>query len=106
MAQHLRNRLAREGLVFRARMIQTLHAFVEEWAGEIPEASEPVLYLIVEEVARRVARPEFAKVAQLPGFCASLAERYRGLLVGGMRCRAPRRLVAGYAAGRGISGRV
>lgn len=73
MAQHLGNQLAREGLVFRARTVQTLHAFVEEWAGGIPEASEPVLYLIVEEVARRVARPEFAKVAALPGFCASLA---------------------------------
>ena len=73
MAQHLRNQLAREGLVFGARTVQTLHAFVEEWAGGIREASEPVLYLIVEEVARQVARPEFAKVAQLPGFCASLA---------------------------------
>jgi ATP-dependent helicase/DNAse subunit B len=73
MARHLRNQLAREGLVFRARMIQTLHGFVKEWAGETPEASEPVLYLIVEEVAQRVARPEFARVAALPGFCASLA---------------------------------
>lgn len=73
MAQHLRNRLAREGLVFPARLIQTFHAFVEDWAGEMPEASEPVLYLIVEAVARKVARPEFAKVVEMPGFCASLA---------------------------------
>jgi ATP-dependent helicase/DNAse subunit B len=73
MARHLRNQLAREGLVFRASLVQTLHAFVEEWVGGISQASEPVLYLIVEEVARRVARAEFAKVAQLPGFCASVA---------------------------------
>lgn len=73
MARHLGNRLAREGLVFRARTIQTLHAFVKDWAGEAPQATEPVLFLIVEEVVRRIERPEFAKVAQLPGFCASLA---------------------------------
>jgi len=73
MAQHLQNQLAREGLVFRARLIQTLHAFVNEWAGDAPQASDPVVYLIVEEAVRQAARPEFARVAQLPGFCASLA---------------------------------
>jgi len=56
MAQHLRNRLAREGLVFRARIVQTLHAFVKDWAGEMPEASGPVLHLLVEEAVRSVAR--------------------------------------------------
>ena len=32
-----------------------------------------MLYLIVEEAARRIARPEFARVVRMPGFCASLA---------------------------------
>jgi len=73
MAQHLRNRLAREGLVFRARVVQTLHALVGDWAGDAAETSEPVLYLIVEQAVLRVGRHEFAKVAQYPGFCASLA---------------------------------
>jgi ATP-dependent helicase/DNAse subunit B len=73
LAQHLQNRLAREGFVFRRKLIQTLSGFVEDWAGDAPEAPDTVLYLLVEEAARRVNRPEFASVAHMPGFCASLA---------------------------------
>jgi len=73
LAQHLQNRMAREGFVFRRRLIQTLSGFVEEWAGDVPQAPDTVLYLMVEEAARRVNRPEFARVAHMPGFCASLA---------------------------------
>ena len=73
LAQHLRNRIAREGFVFRGESIQTLSEFVAPWAGDPPEVPEPVLYLIVEEAARRIARPEFARVVHMPGFCATLA---------------------------------
>jgi len=73
LARHLQNRLAREGFVFRPSLIQTLSAFVEDWAGDPPQVPETVLYLVVEEAARRVNRPEFARVAAMPGFCASLA---------------------------------
>src|ERR1035441_463917 len=73
LAQHLQNQLAREGFVFRRKLIQTLSGFVGDWAGDAPEAPDTVLYLLVEEAARRVNRPEFASVAHMPGFCASLA---------------------------------
>jgi ATP-dependent helicase/DNAse subunit B len=72
LAQHLQNRMAREGFVFRRRLIQTLSGFVEERAGDVPQAPDTVLYLMVEEATRRVNRPEFAAVAHMPGFCASL----------------------------------
>jgi ATP-dependent helicase/DNAse subunit B len=72
MAQHLQNRIAREGFVFRRRLIQTLSGFVEDWAGDVPQAPDTVLHLIVEEAAQRVNRPEFAGVVHMPGFCASL----------------------------------
>src|SRR5262249_1713214 len=36
-------------------------------------APESVVYLLVEEAIRRVARPEFARVAGMSGFSASLA---------------------------------
>jgi len=74
LEQHLQNRMAREGFVFRRGLIQTLSRFVETWAGDAPQASDPVVYLIVEEAARRVKRPEFARVVELPGFCARLAQ--------------------------------
>ena len=73
LAQHLQNQIAREGFVFRRSLVQTLSGFVESFAGDMPEAPGAVLYLLVERAARRIARPEFARVADMPGFCASLA---------------------------------
>jgi ATP-dependent helicase/DNAse subunit B len=72
MAQHLQNQVAREGFVFRPGLIQTLSRFVDTFAADMPQVSEPLLYLIVEEAANRVNRPEFARVVRLPGFCAAL----------------------------------
>ncbi len=73
LAQHLKNRLAREGFVFPHGLIQTFSRFVENWAGDIPQVPDAALYLTVEEAARRVNRPEFARVVHMRGFCASLA---------------------------------
>jgi ATP-dependent helicase/DNAse subunit B len=73
MAQHLQNQLARTGLVFRRSIIQTLSAFVRDSAGDAPEVTRPVLYLLTEEAVRRVNHPDFARVADLPGFSAKFA---------------------------------
>jgi ATP-dependent helicase/DNAse subunit B len=73
MAQHLQNEIAREGFVFRRNLIQTISHFVGNHVTDYPQAPEPVLYLIVEEAVARVGRPEFRRVADLPGFCAALA---------------------------------
>jgi len=73
VAQHLQNRIAREGFVFRRSLIQTFSEFVAPLAGEAAQAPETVLYLIVEQAVRRVGRAEFARVADMPGFCARLA---------------------------------
>lgn len=73
MAQHLQHQLAREGFVFRPGLIQTLSRFVDTFALDVPQVSEPLLYLIVEEAAARVKQPQFARVAGMPGFCAALA---------------------------------
>ena len=74
MAQHLQNQLAREGRVFRRSAIQTLSGYVGERTEDTTELTQPVLYRITEEVARRVNRPEFARVMDLAGFSASLAD--------------------------------
>jgi RecB family exonuclease len=97
LAQHLQNRMAHEGFVFRPGIIQTLSRFVDSFAGT-PQVSQPLLYLIVEDAARRVNRPEFARVAALPGFCAVLARTMEELSSAG--CDA-RRLAAGLAHLRG-----
>src|ERR1035437_2943266 len=73
MAQHLQNRLAREGFVFPGSLIQTLSSFVRDYAGSAAEVSPAVLYLLVEEAALRVARPEFSRVTRFHGFSNSLA---------------------------------
>ena len=72
LARHLQNSLAREGFVLRRGTVQTLSGFVGELTPELAEVSDAVLYLMVEEAAKKVARPEFAGVVGLPGFCASL----------------------------------
>src|ERR1022692_3218251 len=73
LAQHLQNEVAREGLVFHRNLIQTLNAFVEERGGVALLAEQPVLYLLVEQAARRLRRPEFERVVDTAGFCAALA---------------------------------
>ena len=73
MAEHLQNRLARDGFVFRRSLVQTLSGFVEARTRDVRQVPETVLYLVVEEAARRVDRPEFARVVSLPGFCASVS---------------------------------
>ena len=72
LAQHLQNQFAREGFVFPRDLIQTLSGFVENWAADRTQAPEAVVYLLVEEAARRAGRPEFARVADAAGFYASL----------------------------------
>jgi ATP-dependent helicase/DNAse subunit B len=74
LAQHLQNQIAREGFVFHRDLIVTLSGFVENWAGDEAQAPDAVLYLIVEEAARRAGRAEFAGVAGMPGFYAKLAQ--------------------------------
>jgi ATP-dependent helicase/DNAse subunit B len=73
MAQHLQNLIAREGFVFPRRLIQTLSGFVEGYVIVFPQVPDSVVYLLVEEAVARAGRPEFRRVAGLPGFCASLA---------------------------------
>src|ERR1035441_2169939 len=67
LAQHLQNEVAREGLVFHRNLIQTLNAFVEESAGGGRLAEQPVLYLLVEQAARRLRRPGFARRVETAG---------------------------------------
>jgi ATP-dependent helicase/DNAse subunit B len=73
MALHLQNRIAREGFVLRRELIQTLSGFLETWAGGARQPSDATFYLIVEQAVERANRREFARVARLPGFSASLA---------------------------------
>ncbi|MGA2132031.1 MAG: PD-(D/E)XK nuclease family protein [Bryobacteraceae bacterium] len=88
MAQHVQNQMAREGFVFRPTLIQTLSRFVDVFAADMPEVTRASFYLIVEEAARSVCRPEFARVVRLPGFCAALARTMEELSSAG--CEAAR----------------
>src|SRR5215467_14417336 len=83
MARHVRNRIAREGFAPRPRIVQTLSTFVEPWAAGLPQVSDAHLYLIVEAAVKRVNRAEFARVAHMPGFCASLARTVEELSAAG-----------------------
>jgi ATP-dependent helicase/DNAse subunit B len=73
MAEHLEHRLARDGFIFRRRIIQTLSGFVAGVTPELRQASPTTLYLIVERVARRIRRAEFERVVGMAGFHAAAA---------------------------------
>src|SRR5579864_1137658 len=73
MAQHLRNELAREGLIFRPETIQTISRFIETWVADVPEISHALLTLLVEASVRRLRLSEFQSVANFPGLHARLA---------------------------------
>src|SRR5437660_11995076 len=88
MARHVQNRIAREGHVPRPSLVQTLSRFIEPWAADLPQVSDAHIYLIVEAAVQRVNRPEFGRVAHMPGFCASLARTIEELSSAG--CDSPR----------------
>ena len=73
MAQHLRNALAREGLVFSPGIILTASRFIEPWAADHPEVSSGVLTLLVEKTVRRLGLHEFRNVVDFAGLHAKLA---------------------------------
>ena len=73
MAQHLRNELAREGLVFSPGIIQTASRFIEPWVTDRPEVSSPLLTILVEKALHRLRLPEFQNVAEFTGLHAKLA---------------------------------
>jgi ATP-dependent helicase/DNAse subunit B len=71
MAEHLRHELAREGFVFRPRLVVTLSRFVEPWVEDLPQVSAAALDRLIEEATPEF--PEFAGVGSFPGFrgCAA-----------------------------------
>jgi len=73
MAEHLRNRMAREGFIFRPHIISTMSKFVEPWAGEDAEVSNASLVLLADQAVRRLLPNEFSAVAHLPGIAELLA---------------------------------
>ena len=73
LAEHLAHRLTRDGVAIRSNLVQTLSGFVKSWVEDTPQVPDAAFPVLVEEAVRKIARPEFAAVAQLPGFCASLA---------------------------------
>src|SRR5437879_2592635 len=84
LAAHLRNELAREGLVVRPNLIQTLWRFIEHWVNDLPQISPPAYALLVERTVRRLNLPAFAKVADFAGFHARMARTLEELSTAGL----------------------
>ena len=73
MAQHLRDQLAREDLVYSPGIIQTISRFIEAWVADVPEISSALFTILVERTVHRLDLPEFQKVAHCAGLHAKLA---------------------------------
>jgi ATP-dependent helicase/DNAse subunit B len=73
LATHLRNELARDGVVFHPSGIDTLAHFIQELRPNSRQVSDDIFHLAVESSVAQLGRPEFAEVAKLPGFSSRLA---------------------------------
>ncbi|MBC8165942.1 MAG: hypothetical protein H7Y20_08725 [Bryobacteraceae bacterium] len=68
MAEHLRNELAREGLVFPPRMVSTFGKFVSDYSKDLCAVSSSSLEMIVEEQLARLPDGRYSRVREFPGF--------------------------------------
>ncbi len=73
LSEHLRNELARDGVVFRSRSVSTLAQWTGEVAPDFPVVDPIFFQLMVEDAVHRLQRPEFRKVCGLAGFHSRLA---------------------------------
>lgn len=99
MAEHLRNKLARKGFLLRPGLIVTLSRFVAAWVEDFPEVSSASLHFLVDRVLAQSPPAEFARVAHLPGFRASVARLIDELGSAGCDSRKLARTLDGAAAG-------
>ncbi len=73
MVQHRRNEMAREGLLVQAESIVTFSKLTSALVPAVRTVPDELFALLVEDAVKRLDRAEFAAVARLPGFHASLA---------------------------------
>lgn len=102
MVQHLRDELAREGLVFPPGVIQTISRFIEPWAGDVAEVSSALFTILVERTVRRLNLPEFKKVAHFAGLHARLAAVIQECASAGCHARALAELLPPDGLGRAV----
>lgn len=73
MAEHMRNLLAREGLLVRPNSIQTLAGFLDRLMGDAPVAPRPVLDALTAQVIDEQAPSAISALAGSNGLAASMA---------------------------------
>lgn len=73
LAEHFRNRLAREGFVFSPERIETLSSFLQSLCPDLPVAGHAVERLILDEALEENPPAAFRDVAVFPGFRQALA---------------------------------
>ncbi|MCL4851310.1 MAG: hypothetical protein KJZ78_07980, partial [Bryobacteraceae bacterium] len=83
MAEYIRNRLAREGYVFRPALIQTFSKFIEELTPDLQQASDAAFQAIVDQALESVSPACYTSVADLDGFRRVLANLIEELSLGG-----------------------
>ncbi|HUS05086.1 MAG TPA: PD-(D/E)XK nuclease family protein [Bryobacteraceae bacterium] len=73
LAEHLRNQLAREGLVFRPSAISTFAKFTGSFVPDSTVLSGAALEILIQDLLQTSDFPSFAKVREFSGFRRALA---------------------------------
>lgn len=83
MAEHLRHRIARKGLLVRPDAVVTLSRFIDPWVADVPQASTAALQWMVREVLERNPPAEFRALQDAPGLRTMLTSLIEELSTAG-----------------------
>src|SRR5260370_15425647 len=77
--------------------------FIDPWTGDLPQAGDAVLHMLVEKCVQRLTLPAFAKVARLAGFHAKLAATIEECAAAGCDADLLRRQLPAGGLGRALA---
>lgn len=83
MAEHLRNELARSGLLVRREAVQTLWRFLGTLTGDLPQAPAATFRFLVRQALEAEGKA-FGEIRDLPGFQSAVADRLAELAEAGL----------------------
>ncbi|MBL8228629.1 MAG: PD-(D/E)XK nuclease family protein, partial [Bryobacterales bacterium] len=83
MAEHLRHRMARQGMLVRPDAVVTLSRFIEPWVADLPQVPPAALQWLVREVLHHHAPAEFQGLRDAPGLRNLLASLIEELSTAG-----------------------
>jgi ATP-dependent helicase/DNAse subunit B len=85
MAEHVRNELARQGVVFRPDTVQTFSKFIDALIPDLPQVTPGALAVLTSRALARLKLDSYEQVRDYPGFRAVLVSQIEELTAAGVQ---------------------